>query len=81
MTIVILYIMVYSIRFSESEQSMIEEYAKVYDMSISEVIRKATMEMIEDELDIKTYEEVIKKFKEDPVTYSHEEVGRELGFL
>ena len=72
--------MVYSIRFSEDEQSMIEEYAMLYGMKISEVIRKATMEMIEDAMDIAAFKEAKEKFDKNPVTYSHEDVGKELGF-
>ncbi|WP_400208298.1 type II toxin-antitoxin system RelB family antitoxin [Candidatus Methanomassiliicoccus intestinalis] len=73
--------MIYSISFSDCEQHMIEEYAELYDMTASEVIKKATLEMIEDELDVRAYEGAMKKFKEDPTTHSHEEVGKELGFL
>ena len=47
--------MVYSIRFSEDEQTAIEQYALLHGMKISEVIRKATMEMIEDEMDIQAF--------------------------
>ncbi len=73
--------MVYSIRFSEDEQAAIEQYALLYGMKISEVIRKATMEMIEDEMDIQAFKEAKKRFEKTLVTYSHEDVGKELGFL
>lgn len=73
--------MVYSIRFSEDEQAAIEQYALLYGMKISEVIRKATMEMIEDEMDIRAFKEAKERFEKNPVTYSHEDVGKELGFL
>ena len=72
--------MVYSIRFSEEEQELIEQYAQLYGMKISEVIRKATMEMIENELDIRAFREAKERFEKDPRTYSMEEVGKELGF-
>lgn len=74
-------IMVYSIRFTDEEQEVIEQYAQLYGMKISEVIRKATMEMIEDEMDIQAFKEAKEKFEKDPATYSHEDVGKELGFL
>ncbi len=73
--------MVYSIRFSEDEQAAIEQYALLYGMKISEVIRKATMEMIEDEMDIQAFKEAKERLEKNPVTYSHEDVGKELGFL
>ena len=73
--------MVYSIRFSEDEQEMIEQYALLHAMKISEVIRKATMEMIEDEMDVRAFKEAKERFEKNPVIYSHEDVGKELGFL
>lgn len=73
--------MVYSIRFSEEEQEKIEQYALLHAMKISEVIRKATMDMIEDDMDISAFIEAKKRFDNNPVTYSHEDVGKELGFL
>ncbi len=73
--------MVYSIRFSPQEEELIEEYASLYHMKISEVIRKLTIEAIEDEIDIEAFKRAKKRFEDNPVTYSHEEVGRRLGFL
>ena len=70
--------MVYSIRFSPQEEELIEEYAALYGMKISEVIRKLT---IEDEIDIEAYRKAKARFDENPVSYSHEDVGRRLGFL
>ena len=72
--------MVYSIRFSEDEEEMIRQYALLQGMNISEVIRKATKQMIEDEMDVKAFIEAKKRFESNPVTYSHEDVGKELGF-
>lgn len=73
--------MVYSIRFSPQEEELIEEYAAHYGMKISEVIRKLTIEAIEDEIDIEAYRKAKARFDENPVSYSHEDVGRRLGFL
>ena len=70
--------MVYSIRFSPQEEELIEEYAALYGMKISEVIRKLA---IEDEIDIEAYRKAKARFDENPVSYSHEDVGRRLGFL
>ena len=73
--------MVYSIRFSPQEEELIEEYAALYGMKISEVIRKLTIKAIEDEIDIEAYRKAKARFDENPVSYSHEDVGRRLGFL
>lgn len=72
--------MVYSIRFSKEEEEIIKQYAMLYDMKISEVIRKATMEMIEDDMDVRAFMEAKEKFEKNPKTFSHEDVGKELGF-
>ncbi len=73
--------MVYSIRFSEDEQAAIEQYALLHRMKISEVIRKATMEMIEDEMDMQAFKKAKERFEQNPATYTHEDVGKELGFF
>jgi len=73
--------MVYSIRFSSEEQALIEQYAALHSLNISDVIRKATMEMIEDELDIEIVRQALKNYEKDPKTYSHDEIKKELGLL
>jgi predicted DNA-binding protein len=73
--------MVYSIRFSPEEQKLIEQYASIHSSTISDVIRRATMEMIEDELDIEICRKALKNYEKNPKTYSHEEIKRELGLL
>ena len=54
---------------------------RTFGMKISEVIRKLTIEAIEDEIDIEAYRKAKARFDENPVSYSHEDVGRRLGFL
>lgn len=71
--------MAISLRLSDEEDMMIKKYAELHGMTVSELVRKAVFERIEDEYDLKTYEEAIEKFKADPVTYSLDEVERELG--
>ena len=73
--------MVYSIRFSPEEQALIEQYASLHSSTISDVIRKATMEMIEDELDIEICRTALKNYEMDPKTHSHNDIKKELGLL
>ena len=70
--------MLISLRLSEQENSLFREYAKLHDMSLSDLIRESVMEKIEDEYDLKVYEEAIAEFRENPVTYTHEEVKKML---
>ena len=74
--------MAVSVRFNESELRLIKEYAALYNISQSDVIRKATMEMIEDALDVKTLEDAMDRVsKNGSKMYTIDEAGKELGFL
>ena len=68
-----------SIRLNEQENEMIKTFAKINNMSVSEFIRKAVMERIEDEIDLQDYQKAMADFRKNPVTYSMEEVAKELG--
>ncbi len=46
-------------------------------MTVSELLRRSVMERIEDELDLKTYEEAMAEYKKNPVTYTLDEVIEE----
>ena len=71
--------MVVSIRLSEQETSLIKDYAKLYNTSVSDIIRRSILERIEDELDMRAYEKAKAEYLADPVTYSLDEVAKELG--
>ena len=64
--------MVVSIRLSEQETSLIKDYAKLYNTSVSDIIRRSILERIEDELDLRAYEkakaQIDKKYVELLVT-------------
>lgn len=71
--------MVVSVRLSEQETSLIKDYAKLYNTSVSDIIRRSILERIEDELDLRAYEKAKAEYLADPVTYSLDEVAKELG--
>ncbi len=74
--------MAVSVRFNDSELGLIKEYAALYNVSLSDVIRKATMEMIEDSMDVAILEAAMERISKDGTKmYTYEEAGRELGFL
>lgn len=68
-----------SIRLNDAELAAIKDYATAYGMTISECIRKAVLERIEDEYDLKCYEEAIKEYETDPETISHEDLKKKYG--
>ena len=71
--------MTISVRLSDEDAKLIKTYAAINNISISELVRNAILEKIEDEYDLKCYEEAMREYKENPITYSMEEVKRELG--
>lgn len=74
--------MAVSVRFNDSELALIKEYASQYNLSLSDVIRKATMDMIEDSMDVVILEDAMERIsKEDTKMYTFEEAGKEIGFL
>ena len=73
--------MVYSIRFTPEEQMLIEQYASLRGSTITDVIRKATMEMIEEEIDIEICRKALNNYEKDRRTYSHDDIKKELGLL
>ncbi|MBP5177380.1 MAG: ribbon-helix-helix protein, CopG family [Clostridia bacterium] len=66
--------MAITMRVSEKELKLIKEFADVYGMSTSEFIRTVVMERIEDEFDLKAYEEAEAELTENPKTFTLQEV-------
>lgn len=70
--------MTISLRLNEADTILFKKYAKMNGITLSELIRRSVIERIEEAHDLKAYEEAMAEFKENPVTYSHEEVWAEL---
>lgn len=66
-----------SLRVSEEEKNTIEAYAKLQGMSVSEAMKEAFFEKLEDEYDFKVIEEYERSKPQE--VYSHDEVGKLLG--
>ena len=71
--------MTISLRLNEQDTELIKSYAALQNVSVSELIRRIVLEHIEDEYDLKEYEKALVEYKANPVTYSLDEVERELG--
>ncbi len=71
--------MAISVRLSDADDKLIKQYAMLHNISVSELFRQAVMERIENEYDLSAYNVAMEEFKKDPVTYSLDEVERELG--
>lgn len=66
-------------RLTEEEEQIVMQYTKTKNISVSALIRDAIMEKIEDEIDLKLYQEAMAEYKKNPVAYTHDEVGKMLG--
>ena len=66
--------MTISLELSEEDAALFKKYADLHNMSLSEFIRNAVFERIEDEYDLKVYEEALEEFKKDPTTYTLDEI-------
>lgn len=71
-------IMTISIKLNDEEALLINNYSKANNISISDLFRQTVLERIEDEYDLQEYNKAIVYYKTNPVTYSHQEVGKML---
>lgn len=71
--------MTISLRLSDKDTKLIKDYAKLKNISISDLFRQTVIEKIEDEIDLDAYNKAYKEFLKDPKTYTLEEVEKELG--
>lgn len=71
--------MVISVRMNEEERKLAESYVKLNGRSLSDSIKRAFFEKIEDEYDIALADAAIKEYEKNPKTYSLEEIKKELG--
>ena len=71
--------MTMTLRINEEDAQLIRDYARLHGITVSEFLRRAALEKIEDELDIRAAEKAYADYLADPVTYSHEEIMKEFG--
>ena len=71
-------IMTVSVRLSDEDTTLIKSYAQIKNVTLSELIRKAILEQIEDEYDLESYNKAIKEYRKNPKTYTLKEIKEEL---
>lgn len=71
--------MTISVRLNEQDTELIKAYAEMNNISLSELIRNALLEKIENEYDLEYYKKEIEEYKKNPKTYTMKEVKEELG--
>ena len=68
--------MTISLRLNDEDTTLIKKYAEMNNLSVSELIRQSVMERIENEHDLKLFNEAISEYNNNPVTYSLDEAER-----
>lgn len=71
--------MTISVRLSDKDTELIKAYADMNNISLSDLVRNAVIEKIEDEFDLDCYKKAIEEYKKNPKTYTINEVKEELG--
>lgn len=71
--------MTISVRLSEKDVELIKTYASLNNITVSDLIRNAIMEKIENEYDLNCYKKALKEYEKNPKTYTLDEVKKELG--
>jgi predicted DNA-binding protein len=63
-----------SVRLNKEEEKLLKQYATLHGISVSEVIREAIFDKIEDEFDMEVAEKALHEYRTNPQTLSLEEV-------
>lgn len=71
--------MTISLRLSEEDTLLIKKYAELNKLSVSDLIRQTVMERIENEYDLEIFDKAMAEYKNNPVSYSLDDVEKELG--
>ena len=71
--------MTVAIHLNQRDARLFKKHAARSGMSLSDFATLSMRERMDDELDRQAYEEAMKAFRANPVTYTLEEVEKELG--
>lgn len=70
--------MMITLNLSDEDSLLIKKYAEMNKLSVSDLIRQTVMERIENEYDLDAFEKALAEHRENPVSYSLDDVEREL---
>jgi len=68
----------FSFRINEEEEKMIKDYAKLNNMTISELFRTSVLEKIEADIDLALYKEAMNEHISSPGDISFDDMMKEL---
>ena len=59
--------MTISVRLNNEEKELFKKYAEMHNMTLSDLIRNAVLEKIEDEYDLRCYEKAMEEYEKNEV--------------
>ena len=71
--------MTISLRLNDEDTLLIKKYAELNKLSVSDLIRQTVLERIETEYDLEIFNKALEEYRNNPVSYSLDEVEKELG--
>ncbi|MDR2883923.1 MAG: DUF6290 family protein [Deferribacteraceae bacterium] len=66
----------FTIDINESQKTLIAKYAAIHGKSIEAFMLEATLDVIEDAIDLRDWKIAKEEFDQDPITYSAEEIAK-----
>lgn len=71
----------YTFEVDERDRNFLEAYASETGETVGEMAKNAVLEHVEDIMDLRAAKIAKADYEADPVTYTHEEVGKMLGLI
>ena len=68
-----------SFEINDKAYERMEDFAAEKDISVSEFIRRALLERLEDEEDIRAADKAMAAYRANPVSYPHDEFWAKMG--
>lgn len=65
-----------TVRLDSDDKEIIARYARTKGRSVSDIIRDAILNQIEDEYDLQLYRNAIEEYRKMPISYSLDEVAK-----
>ena len=70
--------MTFTVKMNEKESTLVKDFATLKGTTVSDIIRGAVLDRIEDELDLAAYEKALADYIKNPKTYTLDEVEKEI---
>ena len=71
----------YTFELDDVDSKFAEAYAEETGESVGEMAKRFALDGVEDIMDLRAAKIAKAEYEADPVTYTHEEVGRMLGLI